>query len=84
MELQIKHIKQEKGINNIELAEKLGISSQYAGTMPNCKVGASLDKYEEIANVLGVKVWLLFALKEEYILVESGMAAEVAHISCMA
>ena len=70
MELQIKRIQREKGVNNLVLAERLGITPQYAGAMASGKVGASLDKYEKIAEALGVHLWQLFAPKEEYTLTE--------------
>ncbi len=66
MELQIKRIQKEKGINNLELAKRLGVSSQYAGALANGKVGASIDKYEAVAEALGVKLWQLFAPLADY------------------
>ena len=68
MELQIKSIQKEKGITNLMLAERLGVTPQYAGAMANGKVGASIDKYEKIAEALGVRLWQLFAPQDEYIL----------------
>ncbi len=68
MELQIKRIQQERGITNLQLAAKLGVSAQYAGALANGRVGASLDKYEAIAEALNVKLWQLFADPSEYVL----------------
>lgn len=68
MDLQIKRIQKEKGINNLQLADLLGVSGQYAGALANGKVRGSIDKYEEIANALGVKLWQLFAPLDEYVI----------------
>lgn len=57
---------QEKGISTVQLAEKMGTSPQYAGQIANGKNGATMAQYERIADILGVKVWQLFAPKEEY------------------
>lgn len=70
MELQIKRIQEEKGINNLMLAERMGVTPQYVGQVAKGSVGASIDKYEQIAEILGVKLWQLFAPKNEYKLTE--------------
>ena len=70
MELQIKRIQEEKKISNLELAEMMGVSPQYVGQLAKGTVGATIEKYEQVANLLGVKLWQLFAPKEEYILTE--------------
>ena len=70
MNLQIKRILQEKGLTVRELASRLGLSDQYIGQIVNGRVGASVDKYETIANALGVKMWQLFADPSEYKLID--------------
>lgn len=68
--LQIKRILLEKGLTVRELASRLGLSDQYIGQIVNGRVGASVDKYETIANALGVKMWQLFADPSEYKLID--------------
>lgn len=61
---------QEKGMSNIQLAEKMGTSAQYIGQIANGRNGATMAQYERIAEILGVKVWQLFAPKSEYLTIE--------------
>lgn len=58
MNIRIKEIMQQKGINNVVLADKLGISKQAVGKMINAEslTTASLEK---IASALDVPVWQL-------------------------
>ncbi len=76
MELQIKRILNERHLTNRVLARKLGVSEQYIGTIVNGKAGASFDKYEKIADMLGVKLWQLFADPSEYTLTDGKTPAK--------
>jgi transcriptional regulator with XRE-family HTH domain len=58
---------QEQGRTNQWLADQMGTSSQYAGQVAKGTNGATLTQYERIAEILGVKLWQLFASQEEYV-----------------
>lgn len=64
MELQLKRILQEKGIDGKQLADKMGVSKQYISNVVNNR-GASIKMYEKIADILGVPLWRLFAPPSE-------------------
>lgn len=68
MELQLKRIMQEQGRTQQWLGEQLGTTAQYAGQIVRGNAGATMAQYERIADALGVKLWQLFAPKDDYIL----------------
>jgi len=67
MELQLKRIMQQQGRTHQWLGDQLGSSAQYAGQLVRGEAGATLAQYERIANILGVKLWQLFAPADEYV-----------------
>ena len=67
MELQLKRIMQQQGRTQQWLGDQLESSAQYAGQLVRGEAGATLAQYERIANILGVKLWQLFAPTDEYV-----------------
>lgn len=70
MELQLERIMNEQGRTQKWLSEQLGTTPQYAGQIVRGGSGATLAQYERIANILGIKLWQVFAPKEDYVLAE--------------
>lgn len=60
--LRIKEILKEKGISQIELAEKMGKSKQYISNILSCGKGMSIATLVEIAKILDVEFRDLFAI----------------------
>ena len=60
--LRIKEILKEKGISQIELAEKMGKSKQYISNILTGGKGMSIATLVEIAKILDVEFRDLFAL----------------------
>lgn len=60
MELQLRRIMQEKGIDGQQLADRMGVTKQYISN--TIRGGsASIRMYEKMADALGVPLWMLFA-----------------------
>ncbi|MGI6225709.1 MAG: helix-turn-helix domain-containing protein [Peptococcales bacterium] len=84
---RIKKYMKDRGLNQGELAEKIGISSGYISELFTCKKDMNLRVIKGIADVLGVEVEKLLVddhgmeLEEYYELVlkakEKGIKAEV-------
>lgn len=64
-DLYIKDILKTKGITSKELASMLGKAPQYVSNIINGGKGASISTLEEIAAVLNVPMWQLFASPDE-------------------
>ena len=62
--IRIKEILKEKGITQIELAEKLGVSHQSIKQTLNAS-SVTTATLEKIALALNVDMWELFASKQE-------------------
>lgn len=60
--LRIKEILKEKGISQIELAEKMGKSKQYISNILTGSKGMSIATLVEIAKILDVEFRDLFAI----------------------
>lgn len=60
--LRIKEILKEKGISQIELAEKMGKSKQYISSILTGGKGMSIATLVEIAKILDVEFRDLFAI----------------------
>jgi transcriptional regulator with XRE-family HTH domain len=60
--LRIKEILKEKGISQIELAEKMGKSKQYISNILSGGKGMSIATLVEIAKILDVEFRDLFAI----------------------
>lgn len=60
--LRIKEILKEKGISQIELAEKMGKSKQYISNILTSGKGMSIATLVEIAKILDVEFRDLFAI----------------------
>lgn len=58
--LRIKEILREKGLTQIELAEKLNKTKQQINDIVSERVGVSLPMLQTIATALDVPVWQLF------------------------
>lgn len=65
MELQIKRLIEEQGTSIKEVADKMGISLQYASNTFRGSQNASIKFYERIADTLGVPLWRLFCPEED-------------------
>ena len=61
--MRIKEILKEKGITLSQLADTMGVSRQALSRQVAGKL--LVEKAEEIANVLDVPIWQLFASSEE-------------------
>ncbi len=55
---------QQKGINNVVLADKLGVSKQAVGKMINAE-SLTTASVEKIASALDVPVWQLFVSPDD-------------------
>ena len=60
MELQLKRIMREKGIDGKQLGDMMGVSKQHICNVVNGRA-ASIRMYEKMADLLGVPLWALFA-----------------------
>ncbi|WP_353120995.1 helix-turn-helix domain-containing protein [Dysgonomonas capnocytophagoides] len=60
MELRIKDLLKEKGMTNIAIAEKVGITRPNMSNIVNGKTKPSLDTLEKIADALNVHISELF------------------------
>lgn len=60
MELRIKDLLKEKGMTNIAIAEKVGITRPNMSNIVNGKTKPSLDTLEKIADALNIHISELF------------------------
>ncbi|MCB9626849.1 MAG: helix-turn-helix transcriptional regulator [Sandaracinaceae bacterium] len=56
--LTVRERRRELGLNQAELAAKVGVSRQWLVAVENGKPGAELGLVLRLLNVLGVDVWL--------------------------
>ena len=64
MNTRIKEIMHTKGMNNVILAEKMGVSKQAAGKMINAE-SLTTATLEKISLALDVPIWQLFISPED-------------------
>lgn len=65
MKIRLKEIMRECGITGRELASALNTSPQYISNVVSGRQNMSLDAIENVAHLLGVPIWQLFASREE-------------------
>lgn len=68
MELRIKNILKEKGMTNIAIADKVGITRPNMSNIVNGKTKPSLDTLEKIAEALNVHISELFEQPKQNII----------------
>lgn len=81
---QIKNLRMDKGLNQVELAKILGVTKQSVSNWENENIMPSVDMLIKIANFFSVSTDYLLGLSEEHALNTEGLSElQIAHIQTL-
>ena len=82
LELQIKRLMRERGMQTKDLAEIMGKSSQYVSNIINGGKGVSVNTLIDVAKALNVEFWQLTAPENVKKVSETNQEVQPALITC--